>query len=178
MCYVSLSGEQERTLGTSSRHGDVGDAIPPLPWQEPGRRRCPGRWLRAPAVGVTPTFRGTMSLQKTFPKTLLGEKRQFLGLEEERGKACRVVLPVSRGPIQRYGGTLGQDGFASTRLEAGRGQLPAGLALGAGDGEPCGKRREMLQLLQQGKMRAGWAASPFPPPAPSPACQHTLTLGC
>lgn len=60
---------------------------------------------------------------KHLPKETAGGKRQFLGLEEECDKACQAMPPVLHGPIQRDGGTLGQDGFASTRLEAERGQL-------------------------------------------------------
>lgn len=59
---------------------------------------------------------GTMSVQKTFLKSLLGTKRQFLGLEEEHGKACSAVLPVC---MAWDGGTLGHDGFESMRLKAG-----------------------------------------------------------
>ena len=73
---------------------------------------------RSPAAGTAPFHRDSVTA-KNLPKDTAGGKRQFQGLEEERGKACCEVPPVLHGPIQRDGGTLGQDGFASTRLEAG-----------------------------------------------------------
>lgn len=103
------------------------------------------------------------------PKDTAGGQGQVLGPEQERGTACQGCSarprPAGRGHAGARRGTGGHDGFASARLQAGRGQLPAGLALGAGDGAQCGERRATLGSFSGG--RGGQGGQPAPSHLPA-----------
>lgn len=118
-----------------------------------------------PTAGVTPTFTGITTLQNTFPKTLLGDKGRFWVQRRSGAQPARAAL---HGPVRRAGGMrghAGHDGFASARLQAGRGQLPAGLSPGARDGVRRGEGCAMLGSFSGG--RGGQGGQPAPSHLPA-----------